>query len=197
MLSQLSNETLRTNLSRPANDIGFFGTTAGALTALSGGIFTAASIKARTDALTLIGLYAQRLSDLAGSDAPTQFSNNVQALGASLSRLDDTFSKINSAHDANAKTYVAPVTALVLSPHDYAKLGITTNSKGSSIRGVDHLRKRFSKRTSHIQKPTGTFVAEKGRMATKREVEIFVRESREDKLTEVITPGVWLGSVRN
>src|SRR5687768_570432 len=64
------------------------------------------------------------------------------------------------------------------------------NSKGFSMRGVEHLRERFSKRTNHIQKLADAFAAEKGRKATKREVEILVRESREDKLTEVSTAEV-------
>ncbi len=64
------------------------------------------------------------------------------------------------------------------------------NSKGFSIRGVEHLRERFSKRTNHVQKLAEAFSAEKGRKATKREIEILVRESREDKLTEVSTPQV-------
>lgn len=64
------------------------------------------------------------------------------------------------------------------------------NSKGFSIRGVEHLRERFSKRTNHVQKLAEEFAKQKGRKATKREVEILVRESREDKLTEVSTPQV-------
>lgn len=64
------------------------------------------------------------------------------------------------------------------------------NSKGFSVRGVEHLRERFSKRTIQVQKLAEEFAAEKGRKATKREIEILVRESREDKLTEVSTPEV-------
>jgi conjugative relaxase-like TrwC/TraI family protein len=64
------------------------------------------------------------------------------------------------------------------------------NSKGFSIRGVEHLRERFSKRTNHVQKLAEEFAAEKCRKATKREIEILVRESRADKLTEVSTPQV-------
>lgn len=64
------------------------------------------------------------------------------------------------------------------------------NSKGFSIRGVEHLRERFSKRTAHVQKLAEAFATEKGRKATKREIEILVRESREDKLTEISTPQV-------
>ncbi|MFT3783703.1 MAG: MobF family relaxase [Nibricoccus sp.] len=64
------------------------------------------------------------------------------------------------------------------------------NSKGFSIRGVEHLRERFSKRTNHVQKLAEAFAAEKGRKATKREIEVLVRESRADKLTEVSTSEV-------
>ena len=61
------------------------------------------------------------------------------------------------------------------------------SSKGFSVRGVEHLRERFSKRTRHVQKLTGEFSAKKGHKATKREIEILVRESRADKLAEAIT----------
>ncbi|MGC4074936.1 MAG: MobF family relaxase [Nibricoccus sp.] len=64
------------------------------------------------------------------------------------------------------------------------------NAKGFSIRGVEHLRERFSKRSRIVEKLAADFAAEKGRKPTKREVEVLVRESREDKLTEVSTPEV-------
>ncbi len=64
------------------------------------------------------------------------------------------------------------------------------NSKGFSVRGVEHLRERFSKRSRAVEKLAADFAAEKGRKPTKREVEILVRESRDDKLTEVSTPEV-------
>ena len=64
------------------------------------------------------------------------------------------------------------------------------NSKGFSVRGVESLRERFSKRSRAVAKLTVDFAAEKGRKPTKREIEILVRESREDKLTEVSTPEV-------
>ena len=64
------------------------------------------------------------------------------------------------------------------------------NSKGFSVRGVEHLRERFSKRTNHIQKLAADFAKTKGRKATKRETEILVRESRENKLTNVSTAEV-------
>jgi len=64
------------------------------------------------------------------------------------------------------------------------------NSKGFSVRGVEHLRERFSKRAAHVQKLAEEYAVKKGRKPTKREVEILVRESREDKLTEVGTAEV-------
>ncbi|HEX2861476.1 MAG TPA: MobF family relaxase, partial [Lacunisphaera sp.] len=64
------------------------------------------------------------------------------------------------------------------------------SSKGFSVRGAEHLRERFSKRARHVKQLTEEYAAKKGRNATKREVEILVRESRQDKLTEVSTPEV-------
>jgi len=64
------------------------------------------------------------------------------------------------------------------------------NSKGFAVRGIEHLRERFSKRTRHVQRLAEEFAAAKGRKPTKREVEVLVRESREDKLTEISTPEV-------
>ena len=64
------------------------------------------------------------------------------------------------------------------------------NSKGFSVRGVEHLRERFSKRTRQVQKLAEEYAVKKGRKPTKREIEIIVRESRADKLTEVSTPEV-------
>ena len=64
------------------------------------------------------------------------------------------------------------------------------NAKGFSVRGVEHLRERFSKRSRAVEQLAAEFAAEKGRKPTKREVEVLVRESRADKLTEVSTPEV-------
>ncbi len=61
---------------------------------------------------------------------------------------------------------------------------------GFSIRGVEHLRDRFSKRTREVKALAEEFELKKGRRATKREVEVLVRESRAKKLREVTTPEV-------
>lgn len=64
------------------------------------------------------------------------------------------------------------------------------NASGFSVRGVEHLRTRFSKRARQVEALAAEFAAKKGRHPTKREVEVLVRESRADKLTEVTTPAV-------
>ena len=64
------------------------------------------------------------------------------------------------------------------------------NSIGFSVRGVEHLRERFSKRTRHVQELAEEFAEKKGRKPTKREVEILVRESRGNKLPNVSTAKV-------
>jgi conjugative relaxase domain, TrwC/TraI family len=61
------------------------------------------------------------------------------------------------------------------------------NSTGFSVRGVENLRERFSKRTRHIQQLAEEFAQKKGRKPTKREVEVLVRESRANKLPNVST----------
>src|SRR5213075_1440164 len=57
------------------------------------------------------------------------------------------------------------------------------NSVGFAIRGVEHLRARFSKRARHVQQLADEFAQQKGRRPTKREVEVLVRGSRANKLT--------------
>ncbi|MEO7799738.1 MAG: MobF family relaxase [Opitutaceae bacterium] len=61
---------------------------------------------------------------------------------------------------------------------------------GFSIRGVEHLRERFSKRAREVRALTEEFSRKKGRRATKREIEVLVKESRTKKLREVSTPEV-------
>lgn len=61
---------------------------------------------------------------------------------------------------------------------------------GFSVRGVEHLRERFSKRARQVQNLADEFARKKGRKPTQREVEVLVRESRASKLTEVTTPEV-------
>jgi conjugative relaxase-like TrwC/TraI family protein len=64
------------------------------------------------------------------------------------------------------------------------------NSKGFSIRGVEHLRERFSKRTRQIERLAETFAEKQGRRPTKREIDVIVRESRDTKMAAITTSEV-------
>lgn len=64
------------------------------------------------------------------------------------------------------------------------------NSKGFLVRGVEHLRERFSKRAHQVERLAAEFTERKGRRPTKREVEVMVKESRRDKLNEATTKQV-------
>jgi len=64
------------------------------------------------------------------------------------------------------------------------------NMNGFAVRGVEHLRDRYSKRAAEVRRLAEAFEKEKGRAATKGEIAVMVRESRADKLTEVSTPEV-------
>ena len=70
------------------------------------------------------------------------------------------------------------------------QLGYETYAMGSTgfaVRGVEHLRERFSKRSRQVQRLAEEFAQKKGRQPTKREVEVLVRESRGNKLPNVGT----------
>ncbi|HEY0946540.1 MAG TPA: MobF family relaxase [Opitutaceae bacterium] len=64
------------------------------------------------------------------------------------------------------------------------------SGQGFSVRGVEHLRERFSKRARQVQQLADEFAKQKGRRPTKREIEVLVRESRANKLADVSTAEV-------
>src|SRR5262249_29006415 len=66
---------------------------AGHPTPLGQPIFSPESIKARLDALSLVGVYASRLYALANTSAPADFATATTALGTSLTSLNTTFQK--------------------------------------------------------------------------------------------------------
>jgi hypothetical protein len=76
-------------------------------------IFSPVGIKARLDALNLIGLYASRLYDLANSTAPAKFQSGATALGQNLSSLDKTFQTLQGASDPTANKYIGPIGSLL------------------------------------------------------------------------------------
>jgi hypothetical protein len=75
-------------------------------------VFSPASIKARLDALSLVGVYASRLYALANTSAPANFATASTALGTSLTSLNTTFQGLG-AGDATAASYVGPISSLV------------------------------------------------------------------------------------
>jgi hypothetical protein len=74
--------------------------------------FSPASIKARLDALNLVGAYATKLYDLASTDAPTKFQSAATSLGTNLSSLDMTFQSFGVS-DPTAGKYIGPITSLL------------------------------------------------------------------------------------
>ena len=81
-------------------------------TPLLGTSFNAKSIKARTDAIILLGIYAKRLAELAGTDAPLKFKQNATILGDNLFSLQHTFEQLSKS-DVTAKNYTGPIGTLV------------------------------------------------------------------------------------
>lgn len=75
--------------------------------------FSPASLRARLDALDLIGAYANRLADLASSDAPAKFKDAAALLGENLGSLNSTFAGLAGPADPTANTYVGPIANLI------------------------------------------------------------------------------------
>ena len=70
---------------------------------VKGETFSAKSIKARLEAIRLLGVYSGRLAELAGTDAPERFGKGMETLGTNLGGLASTFSKLSN--DSSAKEY--------------------------------------------------------------------------------------------
>lgn len=85
----------------------------GQRTPLGAPVFSPAGIKARLDALNLVGAYADKLFALANPDEKASFSTAATALGTSLSTLDQTFKKLDGAKDPTANKYIGPISSLV------------------------------------------------------------------------------------
>ncbi len=76
-------------------------------------VFSPVSIKARLDALNLVGIYASRLYDLANTKAPANFQSAATTMGQNLTSLDKTFQKLQGASDPTANKYIGPIGNLV------------------------------------------------------------------------------------
>lgn len=61
--------------------------------------FSPESIKARLDALNLIGIFANRLCNLANTTAPADFQPAATSLGTNLGSLDKTFRRLEGAKE--------------------------------------------------------------------------------------------------
>jgi hypothetical protein len=82
----------------------------GTPTPLAGSTFDAQSIKARTDAIATLGLYAQRLGALAEGDAAALVEASSKTLTGQLTQLADRFSALPG--DLSAPKYVGPLKSL-------------------------------------------------------------------------------------
>ncbi|MDX2187165.1 MAG: MobF family relaxase [Opitutaceae bacterium] len=102
---------------------------------------------------------------------------------------------LQPAEMLRASPYVRQVLYRELATRLHA-LGYATTemtATGFGIEGIGHLRERYSKRSAQVEQLAKDFQAAKGRRPTKKEFEILVRESRNDKLTEVTTEAVRRG----
>jgi hypothetical protein len=77
------------------------------------GPFNEDSIKARMDAITLLGKYGQRLALLAGTDAPERFASASQELGTNLFNLQSTFRSLDRSGDPTASNFLTPIGTIV------------------------------------------------------------------------------------
>jgi hypothetical protein len=82
-------------------------------TPLLGKVFTPESIQARMDAISLLGVYAERLVTLAGAENPGKLLEGARPLGQQLGGLGQQLQTLARAGDTSASKYVEPVTTLV------------------------------------------------------------------------------------
>jgi hypothetical protein len=79
-------------------------------TPLAGRTFSAASIKARMDAIQTLGKYGKQLASLAGTDAPERLAAASKGVGENINGLVTTFKTLSG--DPTASSYVGPFEAL-------------------------------------------------------------------------------------
>lgn len=86
---------------------------AGQPSPLVGKLFSPESIQARMDAIALLGVYAERLATLAGTEDAGKLPEGATALGTQLGALGQRLQTLGGRGDATASRYVEPVTTLV------------------------------------------------------------------------------------
>ena len=127
------------------------------------GQFSEESIQARLDALTLLGIYGERLADLAGSKAPEKFTQGATVLGENLTKLGERFRAITGGNDKNAWQYSAPIGVIVglvgqtfLELKREAAITAAINQGAPAVRDILALLERdFTDRINLLQQ-TGT-----------------------------------------
>jgi hypothetical protein len=77
------------------------------------GYFSADSLQARADTLSLLNVYATRLAALAASTAPQAFASGTTVLGANLAKLDNTMAGLSGSGDTSAANYAGPISTLI------------------------------------------------------------------------------------
>jgi hypothetical protein len=110
------------------------------------GPFSEDSIRARMDAITLLGRYGKRMAELAGSDAPERFNSAAQELGTNLAGLQNTFWSLANAGDPTARNFATPIGSIVgaigkmiLEEKRDKKLRIAINQAAPAVRTVINL----------------------------------------------------------
>jgi hypothetical protein len=110
------------------------------------GPFSDDSIRARMDAISLLGRYGKRLAELAGSDAPERFNSAAQELGTNLFSLRNTFMTLANAGDPTARDFATPIGSIVgaigkmiIEEKRDKKLRIAINQAAPAVRTVINL----------------------------------------------------------
>jgi hypothetical protein len=110
------------------------------------GPFSDDSIRARMDAISLLGRYGKRLAELAGSNAPERFNSAAQELGTNLYGLQSTFNNLANGGDPTAHNFTGPIGAIIgavgkmiLEEKRDKKLRIAINEAAPAVRKVINL----------------------------------------------------------
>ncbi len=96
------------------NDADINGIDGSGPTPLMQGPFSSESVRARLDAIRLIGAYTGSLAALAGSDAPMRIGAAMGGIGSTLDSLQQAFEELAGSHsDPTAGRYAGPIGSLV------------------------------------------------------------------------------------
>jgi hypothetical protein len=141
-------------------------------TALVGETFSAESIKARTDAIQMLGTYGKRLASLAGSDAPTRFAAGSKSLGENFAALGVTFSTLTS--DSTAQKYTAPLGALGAIVGVIGQMSIESKRDAALTKAVTEAAPEVDKIISLLEEDLKTVVGPTRLLGTKQQLAIVV-----------------------